>query len=333
MRKTIYVHIGAPKTGTSSIQDFLFQNRRRLAEEHDLSFPIMDSEEFRISANGKVLCDPSSFQCIAEKLSELPTSRVVLSEEMIFLNGSVRNLSKLEHSGLTIKVIVYLRNAPDYLASLWGESNKYENGGSPSSLSEFLDSDTYLLDLRALCQAMAASTKIDFIVRVYDRACLLKENSVDDFLQAIGAEAACNLPRPKSSNVSKGRAWSDLMQELLQYDFICERKIEKQLFEAECNRAITFLSGDNRRIIETMDNQTIAYIVEKHRATLDDVMSLARITHFQHFPNCYGRRRAAYRPLRALPWPVLGLPILTRPPNVVISKLAERLRNLVQHHV
>lgn len=41
MKKTIYLYIGLPKTGTTSIQYFLYENRVELAK-HGISYPLMD---------------------------------------------------------------------------------------------------------------------------------------------------------------------------------------------------------------------------------------------------------------------------------------------------
>ena len=41
MKKRLVTHVGSPKTGTTSIQDYFFHNRVMFHEKHKLLYPVI----------------------------------------------------------------------------------------------------------------------------------------------------------------------------------------------------------------------------------------------------------------------------------------------------
>lgn len=95
MKKTIYFHIGFPKTGTTSLQSFCYKNSQIL-EENGFLYPVIeDYVDITVIINGR---------CFRRAL-------------LAIANGEF-----IDHSEFDIKVIVYMRNAYDQMIS-WPKDN------------------------------------------------------------------------------------------------------------------------------------------------------------------------------------------------------------------
>ena len=103
-KKTIYIHIGTPKTGTTSIQTFLTKNADILLEE-DMFFPAAgicyskkrgvsighilknkDKKDFLFCVNGHVLNNEVLLREVLEAFAKSKKSKMLLSDEsLIFM--------------------------------------------------------------------------------------------------------------------------------------------------------------------------------------------------------------------------------------------------------
>lgn len=145
MEKTLYIHVGTQKTGTTAIQGFLTDNREILREK-GYAYPIFPYYYPRVSEErnahflvGRIL-DENGNRCkdieqknyreamdyIVKLFEEV--DYVVLSDEHIW-QSTLRDYPFLwddlkkesEKAGFRIKIIVYLRRQDDYAASLWNQ--------------------------------------------------------------------------------------------------------------------------------------------------------------------------------------------------------------------
>lgn len=141
--KILYLHIGMPKTGTSSLQLFLMQNPEALAQ-NNCSYPMMPGRYPMVSANrnahflvGKIMnadgsadmektkeIEKQSFELLEQVFQR--TDRVILSDEAIwntYKGDHPECLEKIrafcERHGIALKLIVYLRRQDQYLESYW----------------------------------------------------------------------------------------------------------------------------------------------------------------------------------------------------------------------
>ena len=144
--KTIYLHIGTPKTGTSSLQSFLHVNRNELYQQgylvpKCLGFPnhisLADSCRggFKNDALNYLLGVHSvdewnrfterNWDNLVSEISALPNHDVILSSEVFY--GALHSFEqremlrlRLENCGCkSIKVILYLREQADFVASYY----------------------------------------------------------------------------------------------------------------------------------------------------------------------------------------------------------------------
>lgn len=142
-KKILYLHIGMPKTGTSSLQLFLMQNQEALAR-HGFAYPMMPGRYSLVCPNrnahflvGKVKdasgCeDPVRTAEIQKQSLELLEDtfrhhdKVILSEEAIWntykpnKTQCIRMIrSFCKERNIALKLIVYLRRQDYYLESYW----------------------------------------------------------------------------------------------------------------------------------------------------------------------------------------------------------------------
>lgn len=205
----LVVHIGSPKTGTSSIQNSLAKNNNIL-QSHGWSYPdvclkwseicwegIPYSVERRRIINGQHLYDAffsfdkkmsAKYIAMLEKLVE--EHNIILSEECIFLL-TPDNLSKL-FTGLkayfpNIQVVVYLRRGDYYLEALWNQAIK--EYFYSKDIVEYAENNMEELNYLERLTAISDVIGIDnVIVRPFEKGQLHGGDVVSDFLDVLGID-------------------------------------------------------------------------------------------------------------------------------------------------
>lgn len=216
--KTLYLHIGTPKTGTTSIQYFCCQNRAVFEKKGYCypEFPYTYAGRSR-RRNGLFLTAPCydenqvrqkdrEKQIFREGLATVAQlfqqyDNIILSDEGIWwavtshrkgLWKQLREESK--RIGYTIKVIVYFRRQDKFTDSLWNQRIKrsyYTNGTNALTWEEFSgDYRRFLFpDYYAGVKRIASFFGHDnVIVRRFDRREFLGGSLQADFLNAVGLE-------------------------------------------------------------------------------------------------------------------------------------------------
>ena len=218
MDKTIYLHIGTSKTGTSSIQDFLYRNRAVLAKKGYCfkRMPIIRYEHAKKNRNGMFLgghrrlsfIGPVSMSAkdkiVKFGLDQVKTqlahfNAVILTDESLwnsFQKTDFKNLKRIKafsgSNGAKLKVVVYFRPQEDWLESTYRQSiKKMKSGKNRPEWSEYIKNPDIWPKTNyyeGLCRMADVIGKENIIVRVYDRKNFIGGKVEYDFLQAIGLE-------------------------------------------------------------------------------------------------------------------------------------------------
>ena len=215
---TIYLHIGAPKTGSTALQYFLMSNRDILAENNVL-YPILgEAEPIQHHVFIRPYCDPHPNDgiwsagpqnrlkterelrlALDQEIVEKKANKVLISSEVFFAHqaffADYINKESLAASanklltGYDVKIIVYLRRQDHWLESCYGETIKGAHSASHLPIQEYLlYRDKKLLDYEYLLQPWSEAFGAEnVIVRRYTKE-NLPNGIVPDFLETIGLD-------------------------------------------------------------------------------------------------------------------------------------------------
>lgn len=213
--KTLYLHIGTPKTATTAIQSFCWENQEILESQGyyypKLSYRFENVQKYR---NGHFLVcrvltkdrkrQPDKQHAVVVqgmgRLHELfeTHDNLVLSDEGIWNRGFFedthcwREIKKeLVDKGIVVKVIVYFRRQDDFMFSWWSQQVKEGMlGSSVMSWEEVIEKMPYIkLDYYGVLSDIAEYVgRENIIVRIFDRSQFVGGTIQQDFLDAIGAE-------------------------------------------------------------------------------------------------------------------------------------------------
>lgn len=218
--KTLYLHIGSPKTGTSSIQSFCCENRDVLMEKGycypTFSHPYLN-QYARLSPkrNGLFLQaiyknaegirdQEEEARLLKEGLQKIQDlfqeyDHIVLSDEGIWRAASKRRKSiwkelreEAEKGSFIVKVIAYVRRQDELLESWWNQTVKH--GISKYNImtwEEYLKSYTsdINLDYYKLLKAAADELGVEnIVVRRFQPEFFVGGALLSDFLHVLGLE-------------------------------------------------------------------------------------------------------------------------------------------------
>ena len=299
MRKRLIVHIGTPKTATSSIQDYLYKNREALLSGYRVLYPISRVDDSNRIANGTFLL-PAYFDenSACKRINGWLNASdcVVLSEELLFNADGLSRLSYLKNINAEVVIVGYLRNAADYLASLWAEFNKFENKVIVSTVENFLNSDAYLSSLGNLRALMHNNNEFSFIVRPYKQRSASGDN-LTDFLDLLGIKIDCDYINGDMSNTSITRREADIRQICLQQKWEFSTALNREIIAWVASK---LGSGDARPVVNTLSDDVIKAVCDKHENSLTSLMrqfDVADTSFKGNYPSCYGNKRKVYEPI------------------------------------
>lgn len=234
--KTLYLHVGTPKTATSSIQKFLAGNRSVL-EAHGYCYPVSQHKYPGINPRrnghflfGKVINENGERSKKKESLyyeegmQQLKTAfqtydSVILSDESIWYCLSYFKKSLLiklkeeaERQQFEIKVIVYLRRQDAFLLSRWNQAVK-QNTSFAATLS---CDDYFAVEQQKEEKLYAYADKLDEIAKVIGKENLIVRRFepgswrdgliIHDFMHEIGLDVSEDFqPLEQEANLRLGK--------------------------------------------------------------------------------------------------------------------------------
>ena len=201
--KTVYIHIGFPKTGTTSIQtcleaeslkgsEFLYPQVGRVGSAQHFLFPL------NTPASGKENTDPPVlYHRLKEEMRSYQGSKIILStENLAYAEPNYISLLRQSVDGMNVKVILYLREQSGLIASSYMQWVRMLTYPFYPSVNQFLDEHANSFDYRiCLGRYGEAFGGKNLIVRHYRRDLLLNGDVVDDFF------SLCNIKLSTSVKV------------------------------------------------------------------------------------------------------------------------------------
>jgi len=195
--KRIYLHIGTPKTGTSSLQKYLYKNKEELYKQSVLypDYVFNDRHQSLVSAmiNNDWLSFMQFFERIVEKLSNANTI-VISSEGFYNYTAQFSEVAKLFWQVISeitnFKVVVYIRRQDEFLESFYRQcvinpKDNYNIYGQDLNIEDFLRNERvkanldYETSLKTWCE-IAGNNKV--IVRPY------QSDVIKDFLGLLNID-------------------------------------------------------------------------------------------------------------------------------------------------
>lgn len=273
--KIIYLHIGVPKTASSTIQRGLFVNQENL-ERHGYLYPnrgLLETNHknifFELTSmpehQPKFSPKAGNLNSLAKEIRKSNLNKFIISAEhfALFTSAQIQTLEKMLAPFIT-KVIVYLRRQDQVIQSGWTQNAKrlvtkkslHQNITEELSTQESVYHYDYLLE-----KWSNAFGKDNIIPRIFERQ-KLSGHIFHDFLKTCGIEAIEDFKIPHSTNISPGYKTLGLIQEISKrldfdrFDPITRVEIGKQV-ELYCDQ----LGWDQDKKFNAIDQKTFDLIM------------------------------------------------------------------------
>lgn len=197
MIKKIFLHIGSHKTGTSSIQQFLKRNQKRLKNHQSIYYFNFKSRPFEFCRKDHM----NQFLWFQvnrlEELQDIAEDYVIISNEdfsWINLEEDIKQLAlKLYQYANEVEVIVYLRRQEALAISHKQQGAKggqamiaygHEPQALPSEFSPY--ANAYLNFYEKINKWSKAFGEESITVRIFEKDNLYNGDAVEDFAQVVG---------------------------------------------------------------------------------------------------------------------------------------------------
>jgi hypothetical protein len=176
MKKTLVLHIGMGKTGTTALQHFFWSNRRAL-EAHDIDYPsygsVAEAHHLISPHVPPFLKDAWKFKTVddwAPRLRKSGQSRILLSSELMAraLPEVAEGFCEAVKAHFDLKVVMYVRRQDKMIMADFNQLVK--SGSQKRELERVLERQIKRFDYEKLIRPWAASVGNDnVIVRPYER--------------------------------------------------------------------------------------------------------------------------------------------------------------------
>lgn len=278
--RTLYIHIGAHKTGTTSIQHTLAHSAETLAES-DLRYPEIcwfHYAQHRLAFAMKGMEDPdkgdvpeleAELSVLAEAVSASSGDLIISSEELFSAPADqVRRLADFcKAQNLQGRIVAFIRRQDTLFASMYNQEAKHPGNGFFRPVGQFTKAPTTLLadlDLLGCLRAWAdAFGREQITVHRYEVG-----DAMGLFCDAIGHRAEDVLKPGKRVNRSVSAATLELVRlaKFAGADAGVQRTILQEaqsafpadresalLTHKQAHEVLSYFEADNRELFETFE--------------------------------------------------------------------------------
>lgn len=217
MTRTLFLHIGSHKTGTTSIQSCLAANRAALAS-HGYGYPVGSNDLNLGAVAGKSSLDGTMGEyraTLAARIAADPAPTVIASSEAFSYLHDGQDIQAfrdlLAAHFASIHIITYLRRQDQFAVSHHQEGANPQDkpaarlhGHAPTALPAPNPAQQHYLDYATRIGLWAdAFGDAALVIRVYDRGLLKSGDAVADLLDIVGL-GDVDLTRQPDKNLSMG---------------------------------------------------------------------------------------------------------------------------------
>lgn len=338
-KKTIYIHIGAPKTGTTSIQTFLTKNYDVLMKK-GIFYPLVGRRYDESMVNGCVIVKDL---CLANKCKYVKNTKIIeefnksscktmlLSEESILYHFSFCGSAAIDEvfqyfnkTKFNIKIIAYIRNNCEFLTSYWAQLIKDgPDGKFIRNLNSIINDNSLSLHIKSMYELIYKFSdyfgKENIIIKPFEKKQFKNGNLIDDFLSILNVENSSDFQQTRFSNVSLDRNVMEKFLLLRSFDLKIEEKYRENLAQSSTKQKIVNTLTDKE--METIDNELYPDQCKIARDFLGkDELFVDR------YPKTYKTRREPYKGLTQLD--MMELQVIT---NCLIVNKSEETNCLLEN--
>lgn len=244
MKRTIYLHIGMEKTGTTSLQRYFVRNREELLRQKMLYpstgcgqnhwgllvYALDPAKQDHMKTNKKLddelACKSyqSEFESsLKNELKNTTADIIVLSLEQ--LSSRVNQLdeikkirSLLSYNDDEVKIVAYLRPQHEYLTSWYSTRVKGGWETQPLKIPQPGDPEFDRFDYAKTISPWAEIFgENSILIRLFQKPDLINNNILDDFFNLIKKPESANFKRPKKLNTSLDAITLEIVRRLNSY--------------------------------------------------------------------------------------------------------------------
>lgn len=194
--KELIFHIGVHKTGSSSIQHFLYDNREILLKNYGLNYPEMkgDTHYFQHNSLTSLLKKgkTNDFSEIVKRNSTSGNRLLLSSESFAGIHEISRGIISVQHLFDRVRVIAYVRRQDLWLESIYRQLIKTDGVLVRDKFDVWLKKffrrqrGIYMCDWMEILNPWIDLIGVEnIIVRPYEKSQFFKGNIIEDFLNII----------------------------------------------------------------------------------------------------------------------------------------------------
>jgi hypothetical protein len=293
VKKTAIIHAGMFKTGSTAIQQFLYDNKKRLKgngivypgmgmkgsiAHHNFLWSYEEGVPYNINDGDKPTWEELNLNYLSSG-NVLIISSEALYSPLLNPNNALEIKRKLFN--YDVKILLYVRRQDDFYASSYAQ--KVKRGVYVPELKEWIKQSKFNFE-RQFKGIIKSFGQANFIVRMYDFSSFYEGNIFKDFMHAVGLPWDDNyvIPGMKNDSLSakaidvcrRTNALSSDIVELDRFNRVIRDLVEKHLYDGEKKH---LLSSKERNFIMNRSKKTNQYLIEeigldkKYFALLDEI--------------------------------------------------------------